>query len=113
MAKQYAAGHIDDEAAVLLMDGIGATDDVDQAHLLAALAVIRESGAELPAEPKPTNGEKPSDPATDAQLALIARLVKEKSAAAPDLPLTKADAHEVIDTLKAGTYDGAKWTVPF
>jgi hypothetical protein len=31
----------------------------------------------------------------------------------PGLPLTKAQAHEIIDTLKAGTYDAGKWSVPF
>ena len=43
----------------------------------------------------------------------IARLVKEKPAQPPDLPLNKVEAHEVIDTLKAGTYDYSKWHVAF
>jgi hypothetical protein len=116
MEKQAVAGKVDGEAARTIMDAIGCTDSVDQDRLMACLDVIRDYGAALPAEPSNGAAEK-KDPATeiatDAQLALIAKLVKEKRAASPDLPLTKAQAHEVIDTLKAGTYDPVKWSVPF
>ncbi len=112
--KQYAAGKIDRDAAIATMNAIGCQDDVDQDRLLWSLTVIRDYGAQLPAEP--SNGEstpKKPDPATDAQLSLIARLVKEQNVTGPDLPITKQQAHEVIDTLKAGTYDAAQWSVPF
>lgn len=90
-----------------IMDAIGCTDTVEQSQLFASLDVIRATGAGLPAEP--TNGTAPKgpEPATAAQLTLIQRLVEEKKAQHPDLPLNKAEAHEVIDTLKAGTYDYA------
>jgi Spy/CpxP family protein refolding chaperone len=114
MEKQYAAGKFDGIVARQLMNEIGLNDDVDQDRLLNALDIIRQYGAPLPAEP--SNGapaEKRPEPATEAQLALIRRLVQEKNAAGPDQPLTKQEAHEVIDTLKAGTYDEAKWSIPF
>lgn len=116
MEKQLVAGRIETEEAVALMENMGLTDAVDQGRLLVALDAIRSYGAALPSEQTNGAAEK-KDPATeiatDAQLALIAKLVKEKRAASPDLPLTKAQAHEVIDTLKAGTYDPVKWSVPF
>jgi hypothetical protein len=98
-----------------IMDAIGCTDTVEQGQLFAALDVIRATGAQLPSEPKPANGGEPKkpEPASDAQLAFIAKLVKDKQVQPPDTPLTKAEAHEIIDTLQAGTYDAAKWTVPF
>jgi hypothetical protein len=113
MEKQYVAGKIDVPDAQNIMNGIGLTDEVDQDRLLVALGVIREYGAALPSEPVNGATEKPTDKATDAQLALIARLVKEKNVSGPDLPVGKLQAHEIIDSLKAGTYDQTKWTVPF
>jgi hypothetical protein len=116
MEKQYVAGKLDGEQARYLLAEIGLTDDVDGDRLLAALDVIREFGAALPSEP--TNGatKREDDKATEAQLTLIKKLLHEKGVSAEDSPaspLTKTQAHEIIDTLKAGTYDAAKWTVPF
>lgn len=114
MSKQYAAGKIDGPEAREVMNKIGLSDEVDQDRLLYALDTIAVYGAPLPSEPKPANGEpKKPEPASDAQLAFVAKLVKDKQAAPPDLPITKAQAHEIIDTLQAGTYDAAKWTIPF
>lgn len=113
MEKQYAAGKIDSDEARMVMEVIGTTDAVDQDRLLASLNAIRLYGATVPSEPTPNGEPKKPEPASDAQLAFIARLVKEKKAQPPDTPLTKAEAHEIIDTLQAGTYDAAKWTVPF
>lgn len=114
LGKQYVGGAIDDETVRADLESIGLTDDVDTARLLAAWDVLRSAGAAAPGEQRAaTTGEKPDDKATDAQLALIAKLVAEKKAAPPDLPITKTAAHEIIDTLKAGTYDPDKWSVPF
>lgn len=112
MEKQYAAGRIDRETLLERLTAVGLTDDVDSDRLLAALDVIRDYGAALPSEPVAAT-EKKTEPATDAQLALIAKLVQEKHVASPDLPLTKAQAHEIIDTLKQGSYDADKWRVQF
>ena len=109
--KQYAAGKLEPDDVRGHLAAIGLTDDVDADRLLAALDLIRDYGAALPAEP--ANGDKSLDKATEAQLALIAKLVKEKNVAAPDLPITKQDAHAIIDALKQGTYDPSKWAVPF
>jgi hypothetical protein len=98
------------------LTAIGLTDRLDVESLIACLEVLRVTGGALPAEP--TNGARSpeTEKATDAQLALIARLVKEKAIPelqTPGLPVTKAQAHEIIDTLKAGTYDAEKWAIPF
>lgn len=112
--KQYAAGKIEAETVRERLDLVGLTDTVDQDRLLAALDTIMEYGAALPAEPAPANGEKPPEKATEAQRALIKRLVVEKNVPAPDYePLSKQEAHEIIDSLKAGTYDPVKWSIPF
>ena len=110
--KAYVAGALTHDEAVTELNAFGLTDEVDIVYLLAALDVVRLRGAALPAEPA-NGGEKVPDKASDAQLDLIAKLVQEKNVAAPDLPLTKVDAHAIIDSLKSGSYDAAKWTVPF
>lgn len=115
LEKAYVRGSIDADELRELMIGIGQTDPWDQQTLLDSLNVLIRFGAAVPVS-EPTNGARPNpetEKATDAQLVLIARLVKEKSQPAPELPLTKAQAHEIIDTLKAGTYDAGRWQVPF
>ena len=111
--KQYAAGKIDKDEVREDLRAIGLTDEVDTDRLLAALDRISMYGASLPSEPATPAAQTGTEKASDAQLALIARLVKERNLSGPDLPLTKAQAHEVIDALKAGTYDAAQWVVPF
>ena len=105
--EERAAGFRDTLAA------IGLTDRLEVDSLIACLEVLRVTGGALPAEQ--TNGAAPKgpEPATDAQLALIARLASEKNVAGPDLPVTKQDAHAIIDSLKNGSYDPATWRVPF
>jgi hypothetical protein len=93
---------------------IGLTDRTDVDALVNCLEVLRTTGGALPAEPvSPPNGKPEDAPATDAQLALIAKLVKERNQPGPDLPLTKVQAHEIIDGLKVGTYDPGQWRTPF
>lgn len=109
LQKAYHAGQLDAETCVTKLNACGITDPVDIGLLVANLDVLREHGAELPAEPKPTTDE----PASDKQLAYIAKLCDEKGVVAPDPPLSKAQASEIIDQLQAGSYDPDKWTVPF
>jgi len=92
---------------------IGLTDREDGRMLVTCLEVLRVTGGALPSEPTNGGEPKPPEPASDAQLALIADLVKRKNVPAPDLPLTKVDASAIISSLQAGTYDPAKWSVPF
>ena len=111
--KQYAAGKIDADDVYGQLADMGMTDAVDTSRLIAALDLIREYGATLPTEPR-GNGARPDDnAATDAQLALIADLVQKHKLEPPDMPLTKADASAIITDMKAGSYDAAKWKVPF
>lgn len=112
LGKQYAGGTIDDVAVRTDLASVGLTDEVDTNRLLAAWDILRAAGATVPGE-QASNGKPKDEPATDAQLALVKRLAAEKGQPEPDAPLTKAQAHEVIDTLKAGTYDAGRWVVPF
>lgn len=112
LGKQYVGGTMDEDAVRIALDSIGLQDPADTNRWLAALDILRETGAALPS----ANGtaEKPPEPASDAQLQLIEKLCREKNVTQrPDLPLTKQEAHEIIDTLKAGTYDPVKWSIPF
>jgi hypothetical protein len=111
--KQYAAGKLETDDVRAKLTAIGLADDVDADRLIAALDLIREYGAALPAEPANGGAPKGPEPATDAQLALIARLVSEKNVTGPDHPVTKQEAHAIIDSLKNGSYDPATWRVPF
>ncbi len=112
LGKQYVGGTMDEDTVRMALASTGPEDQTDTNRWLAALAVIRETGAAMPRE----NGaaEKPPEPMTPAQRSLIELLVTEKNVPAPDLEQrTKQEAHEIIDTLKAGTYDPVKWSIPF
>ena len=117
MEKQYVAGQIDGEGAQVLMDGIGATDKVDQGRLLVALDVIRATGAALPSEPKGNGEAKPPEKMTDAQASYIDKLWQEGGGKPGDKPiltgLTKEDASRLINQLKTNTYNVADWDIPF
>jgi hypothetical protein len=109
-----AAPESDDEYADLLtdLDAIGCTDKIDQAHYIASLRVLKTLGVNAPA----TNGAtvpKEDRPASDAQWKLLRRLADERSAPAPDGPLTVEQASKVIEELKAGTYNADAWSIPF
>lgn len=68
------------------------------------------AGQQLRVEPV---GVPFAEPATEKQLAFISDLAYQKNVDAPDGPLSKAQASEVIDALQKGTYEPDKWTVPF
>ena len=110
LGKQYVGGTLDSDAVRIALDSVGLTDPADTERWLAALDILRETGSSAPAEAAQRNGDAP---ASDAQWTLIRKLADERKLVAPEGPLTKVQAHEVIDTLKAGTYDADKWAVPF
>ena len=113
LQKAYVSGALDAEEMVAKMAAFGCTDVVDAAMLLHALDVLKDYGAQPPA---PGYAERrTTDTPTDAQRTLIEKLTKGFSAdQVPDLTgVTRAQASELIDSLKAGTYDASKWTVPF
>ena len=110
LSRAYVAGHLDAESLASQLAAVGATDVLDQAALLASLDVLREYG-QAPAAAE--RREPETQPASDAQLRLIAKLADERGTLAPDGPLTKAQAHEVIDAIKNGSYDPDKWRAPF
>ena len=113
LGKQYRAGLVEQEAAVAWLESFGLDDRVDMTRWFSCLDALRQFGGDAPGT---TNGttERPPEPMTPAQRSLIERLVSEKNVPAPDLEQrTKQEAHEIIDTLKAGTYDPVKWSIPF
>ena len=111
LAKQYVGGALDEDAVRIALDTIGLTDPADTNRWIAALDILRETGAELPRE----NGakQKVDELASEAQWTLIRRLADERTQVAPEGPLTKVQASEIINELKAGTYDPTKYAVPF
>lgn len=116
--KAYVAGHINHEDAVAEINAYGLTDQVDIDFLLASLDVVRLRGAELPAEGNGTPAQTDS-PATDAQRARVYRDLEKTrgqdiaQAVSREPSLTKAQASEIIDSIAKGSYDAAKWEVPF
>ena len=90
---------------------IGIDDDRAIGFLLAGWKVLREQRADAPGE-QAVNGAK-VEQASDPQWTLIRKLAAEKQTEPPDAALTKAQATQVIDQLKAGTYKPEQWAVPF
>jgi hypothetical protein len=110
LEKAYVRGHIDAEALVEKMNAIGCRDGLDHAALIEALDVLHFYGQTEPTYTEKRQTEKP----TAAQVSYIGRLCAERELTAPDLAgVTRAQASEIIDSLQRGTYDEAKWTVPF
>lgn len=109
LSRQFLASQIDGESLTAALDGIGLTDRIEQAQLIECLTALREAGASL------GNGTaaKPDEPASKAQLDYIARLADEKGYTAPEGPLTKPQASEIIDRLQKGTYTPDDNGVPF
>jgi hypothetical protein len=109
-SKAFVAGTLTESDLFELLDDIGARDTVEQAQLLASLHALQRFGSSAPAA---TNGTPENETATDAQLRYINKLVEERGVVAPEVALTKAQASEIIEQLKAGTYDADKWVIPF
>ena len=113
LEKAYVAGEIDGEAFAAALAAFGISDPIDVAFLLSALDVCREWGV-----PAPTMSERVTaakvEPATDAQWQRIRRDCEAQKVGLPETEhLTKAQASEIIGALQAGTYDPAKYSVPF
>ena len=110
LAKPYVAGNIGTEEVTARLAEIGCNDVTDTAQLLAAWDVLQEYGAPAP---QPQNGKPESDAATDSQMLLLRKVADERGYIVPDYPLTKARASEIIDRMKAGTYNADDYAVPF
>lgn len=105
LEKEFVRSQEDDAdvRAIALREAlglIGLPDRTDADALIACLEVLRVTGGALPAEPTGNGGPKPDEPATNAQWTLIKRLCDERQIAAPDGPLTKAEASEAIERIK-------------
>lgn len=113
LERAYVAGMLTNEQFREQMDAIGCTDVIEQDLLSMALATIKTYGASVPASAY--SERRTNDKPTDAQKTLIDKLIANlPEDERPDLAgVTRAQASELIDSLKAGTYDPGKWTVPF
>ena len=113
LEKAYVANAFEDDRMREQLDAIGCTDAVDQGFLIECLDTLRVYG------PMPTgtsySERRTNDKPTDAQMTLVGKLVANlPEDQRPDLAgATRAQASELIDSLKTGSYDAAKWTVPF
>jgi hypothetical protein len=113
LAKAFVAGTINEEDFFLELDHVGLREEVDQGLLVASLQVVKSHGGEAPKPTGQTAGPKMPEQATEAQRAFIAKLCKEKNVPEPDVIVSKQQAHEIIEALKAGTYNADTYTVPF
>jgi hypothetical protein len=118
LEKAYVAGRVESEAMFTALEGVGISDPVDTAFLLAALDVLREWGVSAPTMTErvaAANGEPKK--ATEGQVSYIVDLLKKGKhgpLAEADLrALTFDSASELIDSLKDGSYDASAWDVPF
>lgn len=102
LGKQYRGGQMDEDELRIALDSIGQNDPTDTARYVAALDILRATGAE-PARQNGTPEEKPSSP---AQKQLIDKLCSERGMPTPNgFPRLFAEASAVIDRLKAGKTD--------
>lgn len=113
LGKRYIAGKEKDINLPVLLDSFGATDDIEKDTLISCWIYLRETGSQAPEAPAQESRSAENDMASQKQLDLIARLCDEKGMVYPDTPLTKQQAHEIINSIKAGTYNPDQWAVPF
>lgn len=120
LARSYVRGPLGasedaTEALAASLLPLGLTDELEAAQWIACLTVLRELGG----EPPKANGQRPyserreTEQATEAQWSLIRRMADDKGVTAPDGPLTRPQASQVIDELRDGSYSPDKWSVPF
>lgn len=98
LTKVYLAQGIDDAEFSKALDNIGVRDVTDQASLMECLHILHLYGA-----PAPSVSARPAaldEPATKAQLDLIAKLSDYKGRVVNTDGMTKAQATQVIDALK-------------
>ena len=94
---------MDEDAVRIALDSIGLQDPADTNRWLAALDILRETGAAMPNGDTVPQQDRPSSP---AQRGLIDKLCSEHAMPKPNgYPRLFADASAVIDRIKAGRYD--------
>jgi hypothetical protein len=115
LGKQYVTEEAPDHALYKgHLVAIGCADHVEGEQLLASWNLLRQAGMQAPAEsaPKPSSAE---EKASQKQRDYIADLCKQRNLEPPDKdwPLTKETASDLIDDIKSGAYDPAKYQVQF
>jgi len=103
-----------DEEMMLYLHQMGCADTVEQGQLLTAWKVLRSTGVAAPSESAP-KAEPAEEKASQKQRDYIADLCKQRNLEPPDKdwPLTKETASDLIDDIKSGSYDSAKYQVQF
>jgi len=116
LEKAYVAGDMDAPNLRTILGNLGATDTVDQSHLLNCLDVLRTYGAPAPSATRPNGAADQPKPMSPAQRSRIERDCKDRGWEPPDfaaVPLTMPQASEIIQSIADGTYDPARWRPPF
>lgn len=105
LEKAYVARAFEDDRMREQLDALGCTDAVDQDYLIQALDVLRVYGGSAVA-----NGQSAANhdgPATAAQRSYLGKLLAD-GGFEPEPPgwasLTKAQASQMIEEVKAGQY---------
>lgn len=116
LERAYVNDLITDQGEAGLFDhlqNIGLGDQLEGERLRDCLDVLKAYGS--PVEPAAAGPKE--EPMSDKQRSFITQLLDEKHvdpSAYPDSTgLTKAQASDLINSLQAGTYDPAKWRVPY
>lgn len=112
--KAYVAGASDQTEARELLESFGCNDTVELALLFAGLDVLRQFGAQPPQETPSYTERRKTEPLTEPQRARIERDLVARGLPPLDFAgITKEQASEIITQLKDGTYDAARWGIPF
>lgn len=109
-SKAFVAGALNETELLAVLDDVGATERVEQGYLLASLHALQQFGVSAPAN----GAQKPAAKVSAAQRARIEKTAKERNYALPNFDgLTMAEASTVIQTMDDGSYDAARWDLPF
>jgi hypothetical protein len=112
LSKAFVAGNIAPDVFLVELDRVGLRDTVDQGLLLEALTVTKQYGGEAPKATGQNGPRMPEQPSA-GQKSYIADLCKKLNVPEPDVIVSKEQASEIIEALKAGTYNADAYSVPF
>ena len=98
--RAFVAGALNETELQDVLDNIGCTDKIEQGYLLAALHVEKQLGVTPQANGAVPRPAALDEPATKAQLNLVAKLADDKGRVVQTDGMTKAQASAAIEALK-------------
>ena len=113
LGKQFVACQIDVAEVVSRLREIGCTDPADRDQMVAAWMILREYGSGLATNGASQQAPKMMSPAQKRRIELDC---KDRGWAPPAfdaVPITLDEASAIIDSIKDGSYDPARWNPPF